>query len=115
MDKRRGWSAHYLIWKPIAITAISGLCAVAVIVLDLVSRLGVPNWLLYAVPFIVLNQKTTQDHIHSRPYHPNCRRLFPFLRKPTRTGKEVYRSNTYRVDHSVIQHSPKVLIINLDL
>jgi hypothetical protein len=49
---------------PVTRIAISGLSVVAVFVLDLVTPLGIPVWLLYGVPFLFLKGYRPRFHVH---------------------------------------------------
>jgi uncharacterized membrane protein YccC len=42
-----------------------GLCVLGAFILDLITPLGVPVWLLYGVPFLFLNEYTPRYHVHA--------------------------------------------------
>jgi len=65
MDNRKGWSGQDFIRKPVVTTGICGLFVMAVFVLDVGTPLGVPIWLLYGVPFILLNRNTPRHHVYA--------------------------------------------------
>ncbi len=41
------------------------LTAVGIFVLDLLTPLGIPVWVLYGVPFVFLNRATPQYHVYA--------------------------------------------------
>jgi hypothetical protein len=49
---------------PVTKIAISGLFLVAVFVLDLLTPLGIPVWLLYGVPFLFLLAYRPRYYVH---------------------------------------------------
>ncbi len=49
---------------PVRRIAISGLFLVAVFVLDVVTPLGIPVWLLYGMPFLFLQAYRPRYHVH---------------------------------------------------
>jgi hypothetical protein len=48
----------FLSRRPTITIVIWGLCVLGVFILDLITPLGVPVWLLYGVPFLFLHEYT---------------------------------------------------------
>lgn len=64
---------------PITARVLSGLCLVGVFVLDLVTPLGVPIWLLYGMPFYFLRDHPVQVHIFALAAASTCLILVGYL------------------------------------
>jgi hypothetical protein len=56
---------RFLSHRPTTTIVICGLCLLEVFLLELITPLGVPVWLLYGVPFLFLHEYTPRYHVHA--------------------------------------------------
>jgi hypothetical protein len=55
----------FLSRRPTITIVMCGLCVLGVFILDLITPLGVPVWLLYGVPFLFLHEYTPRYHVRA--------------------------------------------------